>query len=99
MHEISPVFVLEGTAPTLKHKTIARRNEIRNGPPEKKTNKKGGRNHFNRILKECEEMLGYMGISCVRGHGEAEAMCAYLNAEKVICLIIFCKEISKKLYD
>lgn len=89
MHEISPVFVLEGTAPSLKHKTIAKRNEIRNGPSEKKTNRKGGRGHLNRILKECEEMLKYMGITCVRGHGEAEAMCAYLNAEGVNKKIIY----------
>jgi len=28
-------------------------------------------------------MLRYMGIVCVQGHGEAEAMCAYLNEDGV----------------
>lgn len=83
MNEIYPVFVLEGTAPSLKHKTIAKRNEVRNGPTQKKTNRKGGRSNFNKILKECEKMLKYMGISCIRGQGEAEALCALLNAEGV----------------
>lgn len=83
---ISPVFVLEGKAPTLKHKTIARRNDVRGGFQNRKTAKKGGRTQFNRVLNECKEMLRYMGIDCVQGHGEAEAMCAYLNEDRVyIC--------------
>lgn len=84
MNDVYPVFVLEGTAPSLKHKTIAKRNEIRNGPTQKKSNRKGGRGNFNKILKECESMLKYMGISCIRGQGEAEAMCALLNAEGLV---------------
>lgn len=84
MQGISPVFVLEGKAPTLKHNTIAKRNEIRHGFRERKTIKKGGRSQFNRILNECREMLKYMGLACVQGQGEAEAMCAYLNEDGVI---------------
>lgn len=83
LHEIFPVFVLEGTAPVLKHKTIAKRNDIRSGTDERKTARKGGRTRFNRILAECEEMLRYMGLGCVKGYGEAEAMCAYLNEDGV----------------
>ncbi|XP_072759243.1 flap endonuclease GEN [Anoplolepis gracilipes] len=82
---ISPVFVLEGKAPTLKHKTIARRNDVRNGLQErKKAAKKGGRTQFNRILNECREMLKFMGIACVQSYGEAEAMCAYLNEDGLV---------------
>ncbi|XP_032687921.1 flap endonuclease GEN [Odontomachus brunneus] len=80
---ISPVFVLEGKAPDLKHKTIARRNDIRHGFREKKI-KKVGRSQFQRVLNECREMLRYMGIACVQGHGEAEAMCAYLNEDGLV---------------
>lgn len=84
MHGISPVFVLEGKAPTLKHKTIARRNDVRNRFQERKTaKKKGGRTQFNRVLNECRELLKCMGIACVQSHGEAEAMCAYLNEDGV----------------
>lgn len=83
MQGISPVFVLEGKAPELKHKTIAHRNDVRNGFQKKKTTKKGGRTQFNRILNECKEMLRHMGIVCVQSQGEAEAMCAHLNEDGV----------------
>ncbi|XP_014488944.1 PREDICTED: flap endonuclease GEN isoform X2 [Dinoponera quadriceps] len=84
MQGISPVFVLEGKAPDLKHKTIARRNDIRHGFRERKTTKKGGRSQFNRVLNECKVMLRYMGITCIQSHGEAEAMCAYLNEDGLV---------------
>lgn len=83
MHEISPVFVLEGKAPTLKHKTIARRNDVRSGFQKRKTTKKGERTQFNRVLNECRELLRCMGIACIQSHGEAEAMCAYLDEDGV----------------
>lgn len=83
LHDIFPIFVLEGEAPALKHKTIAKRNEVRHGGDENKKNKKGGRTRFNHVLKECEEMLKLMGLACVKGYGEAEAMCAYLNEDGV----------------
>lgn len=86
------MFVLEGKAPDLKHKTIARRNNIRYGFREKKTIKKRGRSQFNRVLNECREMLKYMGIDCIHGNGEAEAMCAYLNEDGVSFLYITKKE-------
>ncbi|XP_050449059.1 flap endonuclease GEN [Cataglyphis hispanica] len=85
MQGISPIFVLEGKAPILKHKTIARRNDVRNGFQErKKAAKKGGRTQFKRVLNECKEMLKFMGIACVQSHGEAEAMCAYLNEDGLV---------------
>ncbi|XP_046141266.1 flap endonuclease GEN [Osmia bicornis bicornis] len=84
MQDILPVFVLEGKAPDLKHNTIAKRNDNRNGARERKTSRKEGRPQFNRILKECKELLNYMGLKCVQGHGEAEAMCAYLNEDGLV---------------
>lgn len=88
LQDIRPVFVLEGKAPELKQKTIDRRNDIqqekRTGVVAARKNaSKSGRTRFNHVLKECEEMLGYMGLKCVQGYGEAEAMCAYLNADGV----------------
>lgn len=88
MHGISPVFVLEGKAPTLKHKTIARRNNVRSGVQERKIAKQVGRTQFNRVLNECKELLRYMGVACIQSHGEAEAMCAYLN-EDGVCLYTY----------
>ncbi|XP_043520211.1 flap endonuclease GEN isoform X2 [Frieseomelitta varia] len=84
MQGISPVFVLEGEAPILKHNTIAKRNNVRSGLQEKKTAHAKGRTQFNRILKECKEMLQLMGLACVQGHGEAEAMCAHLNEDGLV---------------
>lgn len=80
---IIPVFVLEGKAPTLKHKTIEKRNNVRAGFQKTKIARTGGRTNFNRILNECKELLRYMGIACVQSEGEAEAMCAYLNEDGV----------------
>ncbi|XP_011505629.1 PREDICTED: flap endonuclease GEN [Ceratosolen solmsi marchali] len=84
LHNIFPVFILEGTAPVLKHKTIAKRNDIRHEGEERKITKKTGRTRFNYVIKECEEMLRYMGIACIKGYGEAEAMCAYLNEDGLV---------------
>lgn len=49
----------------------------------RKATAKQGRTRFNNILKECQEMLSYMGLECIQGNGEAEAMCAYLNSDGV----------------
>lgn len=89
MQGISPVFVLEGKAPTLKHNAIAKRNDIRHGFRERKGTRKGGRSQFNRILNECKRMLEYMGLACVQGQGEAEAMCAYLNEDGVMIYFMY----------
>lgn len=93
------MFVLEGTAPALKHAVISKRNEIqfRGAAPRKNTqemNSKGsgdqkkasnkGRTRFNFVLKQCEELIRSMGLQCVQGPGEAEAFCAHLNAARLV---------------
>ncbi|CAG9861054.1 unnamed protein product [Phyllotreta striolata] len=81
------VFVLEGKAPELKYKTIAARNALQfKGAKPKATNSKPGkdRTRFNHVLKSCEKMLNYMGLSCIKGEGEAECLCAYLNKEGLV---------------
>lgn len=86
-----PVFVLEGKAPKLKYDTIAARNAIQfKGAKPRNTETQGGkdRSRFNFTLKKCEEMLKYMGLACVQGNGEAEAMCAYLNEDNVSFLFL-----------
>ncbi|RZC40192.1 flap endonuclease GEN [Asbolus verrucosus] len=89
--DVSLVFVLEGKAPELKYKTIASRNAVQfKGAKPKKDGVKTGkdRSRFNHTLKQCEEMLKLMGIACVKGEGEAEAMCAYLNEQELVDGII-----------
>lgn len=95
---ISPVFIIDGEAPQLKHQVIAKRNEAnqfmgarpRAEPSKDKPKKKAdkGRTRFNFVLKQCRELLTTMGVSCIQAEGEAEALCAYLNRDGLIDGII-----------
>ncbi|KAM8847251.1 flap endonuclease GEN homolog 1 [Synchiropus picturatus] len=82
------VFVMEGDAPKLKAETMKKRTESRfagskkTPAPRYATNT--GRGRFNAILRECAEMLDYMGVPWVRAAGEAEAMCAYLDSQRLV---------------
>ncbi|NXI69238.1 GEN endonuclease, partial [Anseranas semipalmata] len=78
---IKLVFVMEGEAPRLKADTMSKRNEMRYGPPKKHGAARTGRSFFKSILKECLELLECLGVPWVQAAGEAEAMCAYLNAK------------------
>ncbi|NXN93708.1 GEN endonuclease, partial [Rhinopomastus cyanomelas] len=79
---IKLVFVMEGEAPKLKADTMSKRNEMRYGPSKKVGAARTGRSLFKAILKECLELLECLGIPWVQAAGEAEAMCAYLNAKR-----------------
>ncbi|XP_078503883.1 flap endonuclease GEN homolog 1 [Lissotriton helveticus] len=74
------VFVMEGEAPKLKAETMKMRNEMRFGSTETSEPSRPGRSYFMSILKECLCLLECLGIPWVQAAGEAEAMCAYLNA-------------------
>ncbi|XP_004686483.1 PREDICTED: flap endonuclease GEN homolog 1 [Condylura cristata] len=74
------VFVMEGEPPKLKADVINKRNQMRYGSSGKTWSQKTGRSHFKAILRECLELLECLGIPWVQAAGEAEAMCAYLNA-------------------
>ncbi|NXL61541.1 GEN endonuclease, partial [Chordeiles acutipennis] len=78
---IKLVFVMEGEAPKLKADTMSKRNEMRYGPLKKVGTARTGRSLFKAILKECLELLECLGVPWVQAAGEAEAMCAYLNAK------------------
>nr|XP_033793155.1 flap endonuclease GEN homolog 1 isoform X2 [Geotrypetes seraphini] len=53
---------------------------MRYGISKKNGPTRTGRSHFISVLKECLEMLECLGVPWVQAAGEAEAMCAYLNA-------------------
>ncbi|XP_041495342.1 flap endonuclease GEN homolog 1 [Microtus oregoni] len=74
------VFVMEGEPPKLKADVMSKRTQTRYGPSGKAGSQKTGRSHFKSFLRECLEMLECLGIPWVQAAGEAEAMCAYLNA-------------------
>uniref|UniRef100_A0A8P4G7G9 Flap endonuclease GEN homolog 1 n=1 Tax=Dicentrarchus labrax TaxID=13489 RepID=A0A8P4G7G9_DICLA len=82
------VFVMEGEAPKLKAETMSKRTETRYGgfkkasAPKSATNTSRGR--FNAVLRECADMLDYLGVPWVTAAGEAEAMCAYLDSQGLV---------------
>ncbi|XP_052561167.1 flap endonuclease GEN homolog 1 isoform X3 [Tympanuchus pallidicinctus] len=78
---IKLVFVMEGEAPKLKADTMSKRNEVRYGASNKHGAARTGRSLFKSILKECLQLLECLGVPWVQAAGEAEAMCAYLNAK------------------
>nr|XP_004663841.2 flap endonuclease GEN homolog 1 [Jaculus jaculus]XP_045006939.1 flap endonuclease GEN homolog 1 [Jaculus jaculus]XP_045006940.1 flap endonuclease GEN homolog 1 [Jaculus jaculus]XP_045006941.1 flap endonuclease GEN homolog 1 [Jaculus jaculus] len=78
--DVKLVFVMEGQPPNLKADVISKRNHIRYGPSGKTWSQKTGRSRFTSVLRECLDMLECLGIPWVQAAGEAEAMCAYLNA-------------------
>lgn len=82
---------MEGKAPELKYDKIAERNALQfKGVRPKTVGVKTGkdRSRFHFILKQCEEMLSLMGLVCIRGEGEAESLCAYLNEDGVSSTIL-----------
>ncbi|XP_016153066.1 PREDICTED: flap endonuclease GEN homolog 1 [Ficedula albicollis] len=81
---IKLVFVMEGEAPRLKADTMSKRNEMRYGPSKKAVPVRTGRSLFKAVLKECLELLECLGVPWVQAAGEAEAMCAYLNAKGLV---------------
>nr|XP_005489791.1 flap endonuclease GEN homolog 1 [Zonotrichia albicollis]XP_026650954.1 flap endonuclease GEN homolog 1 [Zonotrichia albicollis] len=81
---IKLVFVMEGEAPRLKADTMSKRNEMRYGHSKKAGAVRTGRSLFTAMLKECLELLECLGVPWVQAAGEAEAMCAYLNAKGLV---------------
>ncbi|NXN85291.1 GEN endonuclease, partial [Bombycilla garrulus] len=81
---IKLVFVMEGEAPRLKADTMSKRNEVRYGPSKKAGAVRTGRSVFKAMLKECLDLLECLGVPWVQAAGEAEAMCAYLNAKGLV---------------
>ncbi|XP_041814925.1 flap endonuclease GEN homolog 1 [Chelmon rostratus] len=82
------VFVMEGEAPKLKAETMKKRTETRYGGFKKASAPKSttttSRGRFKAVLRECAEMLDYLGVPWVTAAGEAEAMCAYLDSKGLV---------------
>ncbi|XP_075940607.1 flap endonuclease GEN homolog 1 [Anarhichas minor] len=82
------VFVMEGEAPKLKAETMSKRTQTRYGGFKKasapKTTVNTSRGRFKAVLRECADMLDYLGLPWVTAAGEAEAMCAYLDSQGLV---------------
>ncbi|TKS76111.1 Flap endonuclease GEN -like protein 1 [Collichthys lucidus] len=78
------VFVMEGEAPKLKAETMSKRTEARYGGFKKAAATNTSRGRFKAVLRECADMLDYLGVPWVTAAGEAEAMCAYLDSQGLV---------------
>uniref|UniRef100_A0A672H7L8 GEN1 Holliday junction 5' flap endonuclease n=1 Tax=Salarias fasciatus TaxID=181472 RepID=A0A672H7L8_SALFA len=82
------VFVMEGEAPKIKAETMSKRTQERYGGFKKAATTKAASNpsrgRFKAVLRECAEMLDYLGVPWVTAAGEAEAMCAYLDSQGLV---------------
>ncbi|KAE8286808.1 Flap endonuclease GEN-like protein 1 [Larimichthys crocea] len=78
------VFVMEGEAPKLKAETMSKRTEARYGGFKKAAAANTSRGRFKAVLRECADMLDYLGVPWVTAAGEAEAMCAYLDSQGLV---------------
>ncbi|XP_052826742.1 flap endonuclease GEN isoform X3 [Octopus bimaculoides] len=79
---IEPIFVIDGRIPELKDSTIFKRRKISCNqeclPPIQRERSR------TITSQNCLTLLKYLGATCFASNGEAEALCAQLNAEKVV---------------
>ena len=91
---IKPIFVLDGDAPELKRGTLIARQKAQTAQTQtqhgtqSEENKSCTRRRLKGLLNECKALLDALGIESVRAEGEAEALCARLNAEDVVDAVI-----------
>ncbi|KAK4471295.1 hypothetical protein MN116_004735 [Schistosoma mekongi] len=81
-----PVAVLDGIAPSLKSNVMEQRQQKRTWRPTTENVSKPnlGRTRFSKVSQECIQLLDSFGIPWVQSPGEAEAMCAFLNSNKLV---------------
>ncbi|XP_054714813.1 flap endonuclease GEN homolog 1-like [Uloborus diversus] len=77
---VRPIFVLEGKPPALKEVAFKKRNHAEN----QETKNNLSRSNFDRILKQCQDLLDCLGVPCIKSSGEAEALCAFLCLNGIV---------------
>lgn len=82
---IKPIFVLDGDAPDLKKETLAARRRALSQNDEVKS---FSRTRLKGLMNECKALLDAIGVESVKSDGEAEALCAQLNADGVVDAVI-----------
>ena len=90
---ITPIFVLDGDAPDLKKGTLIARQKATASISSQQSqasedNKSCSRRRLKGLMNECKALLDALGIESVKAEGEAEALCARLNAEGIVDAII-----------
>lgn len=88
---IQPIFVLDGDAPDLKKETLVIRQKAASSQSQalpNEENKSCSRRRLKGLMNECKALLDSLGIESVKAEGEAEALCARLNAEGLVDAVI-----------
>ncbi|KAK3742364.1 hypothetical protein QZH41_019300, partial [Actinostola sp. cb2023] len=82
------VFVVDGDPPKVKWETILKRTQARRGVSGRGQGKvprgKVGRSNFKVWVNECIALLKLLGVPYVESAGEAEALCAWMNARGIV---------------
>ena len=85
---VKPVFVMDGAAPALKKETM----EIRKAASQSQSQlqsqttevKSLSRTRLKGLMNECKFLLASLGITCLQGKGEGEALCAQLDSAGLV---------------
>jgi len=86
---IKPVFVMDGSAPQLKAKTLEIRKEASQSSSQGSSQTTNlSRSRLKGLMNECAKLLECLGISYIRAEGEAEAYAAQLNAEGLVDAVV-----------
>lgn len=88
---VQPIFVLDGDAPDLKKETLIARQKVASSQSQalpNEQNKSCSRRRLKGLMNECKALLDSLGIESVKAEGEAEALCARLNAEGLVDAVI-----------
>lgn len=85
---IKPIFVLDGNAPDLKKETLEARKKAETQSQATVEVKNFSRARLKGLMGECKALLDSLGISSVKAEGEAESLCAKLNAEGIVDAVI-----------
>lgn len=84
---IRPIFVLDGKAPDLKKETLEARRKAQTQSQDVEV-KNFSRSRLKGLMNECKALLDSLGIATIAAEGEAESLCAKLNAEGVVDAVI-----------
>lgn len=89
---IQPIFVFDGDAPALKQQTLQVRRAAEQTQSQSQSQSsepvKLSRNRLKSVMGECRALLNALGFQCVLSTGEAEALCARLDAEGLVDAVI-----------
>ena len=84
---IYPIFVMDGDAPELKKETLEARRKAETQSQNVEV-KSLNRTRLKGLMNESKKLLEAIGVLVVKSNGEAEKMCAQLNANNVVSAVI-----------